>query len=168
MHTHSLTHTHSHTHTHTHVLCENMLSLMEHSNYWWPQRASHTIRPYNFTHKHILHVGTHQESRVAMCIYTHPLLYSSIVSHPPLGFEGCPVLPQLVPTCPGTSLGIPKYTGHVPGLQYPRKSHVRGQCQGGPMDPGILSIPGFLGHPGIPGTIPGREGWIYHRHKWLL
>ena len=42
-------------------------------------------------------------------------------------------------TCPGTSSGIPKFTGHVPGLQYPGMSHVRG-----PMDPGILCIPGFL------------------------
>jgi len=29
-------------------------------------------------------------------------------------------------TCPGTSLGIPKYPGHVPGLQYRGMSHARG------------------------------------------
>jgi len=29
-------------------------------------------------------------------------------------------------TCPGTSLGIPKYPGHVPGLLYPGMSHAWG------------------------------------------
>ena len=58
-------------------------------------------------------------------------------SHCPLSRRG---MSGTTATCPGTSLGIPKYTGHVPGQQYPRKYHVRG-----PMDPGILSIPGFLG-----------------------
>ena len=52
-HTHEVLHTHTLTHTHTHILCENMLSLMEHSNYWWPHREKshhHTLQLHTQTY----------------------------------------------------------------------------------------------------------------------
>jgi len=68
---------------------------------------------------------------VHICIHLHDFITTTI----------CPRgMPSTATTCPKTSLGIPKYAGHVPGLQCPGMSHVRGS-----MDPGTLSIPGFLG-----------------------
>ena len=57
-------------------------------------------------------------------------------------------------TCPGTSLGIPKYSGHVPGLQYPRMSHARGAC--GSWNTQYTGIPGG---PWILEYFVSRDSW---------
>jgi len=71
-------------------------------------------------------------------------------------------------TCAGTSIGIPKCTGHVPGLQYPRKSHVRAPwileylvSRDSWDNPGIYLVPILM----LRLFVKGISGWFILRGK---
>ena len=73
-------------------------------------------------HFHVLSKAKKQESKK---IFSEKLKRILVVAcHTPTLKE----MSGTATTCPGTSLGIPKYPGHVPGLQCPRMSHAKGAC----------------------------------------